>query len=201
MSRPPDNDREAEGAQLLEEVIARVRGVTRETLDVQVGEAYLELKRLAHRALRYERDSATLNTTGLVNEAYAHLAAKDGLRWNDRRHFLAMAAVVMRHLVINRAKERLRLKRGGGAVHIPLEDAARGLRTEDAEELIRLDTLLDQLAGQSERAARVVECRFYAGLTVDETAEALGIAPATVKRDWLTAKGWLRRALGDAAPG
>lgn len=167
-------------------------------LNAEFAAAYDELRQVARRVLRFERETLSLNTTGLVNDAYLLLASQDRMRWRDRRHFLNVAAVVMRRLVIDRARERLSLKRGAGAAHLSLEEAAQ-LAHEDAGDLLRLDAVLDSLAQVSERAARVAECRFFAGLTVNETAEALGIAPATVNRDWATARAWLKRSLADSA--
>jgi RNA polymerase sigma-70 factor, ECF subfamily len=179
----------------LSEVLQHIEGIDRARLDALVGEAYGELRALAHRSLRFDRDAITLNTTALVHEAYAHLAAKDHLRWSGRAEFLALAAVVMRHLTINRARERVRLKRGGGAMHLSLDEIEHPIAAEEAEDLLRIDAAVERLAAAEPRAARVVECRFFAGLTLEETAEALGLSLATVKRDWTTARAWLRRAL------
>ena len=166
-------------------------------LNAEFAAAYEELRRVARRVLRFERETLSLNPPGLVNDTYLLLASQDRMRWRDRRHFLNVAAVVMRRLVIDRARERLSLKRGAGAAHLSLEEAAQ-LAHDDAGDLLRLDAVLDSLAQVSERAARVAECRFFAGLTVNETAEALGIAPATVNRDWATARAWLKRSLADS---
>jgi RNA polymerase sigma-70 factor, ECF subfamily len=176
-------------------VVQHIEGIDRERLDALVDNAYHELKGLAHRSLRFDRASVTLNTTGLVHEAYEHLAAKDRLRWESRAQFLALAAVVMRHLTINRAQERLRLKRGGGAVHLPIDEVESQLAGEDAEQLMCIDAAIEKLAAEQPRAARVVECRFFAGLSQEETADALGISLATAKRDWTLARAWLGRAL------
>lgn len=179
----------------LGDILQRIEGIDRARLDALVAEAYDELRALAHRSLRFDRNAITLNTTALVHEAYAHLAAKDHLRWSGRGEFLALAAVVMRHLTINRARERVRLKRGGGAVHVPLDEIENQIAADEAEDLLRIDAAVEKLAAIEPRAARIVECRFFAGLTQEETAEALGLSLATVKRDWTTARAWLSRAL------
>jgi len=156
---------------------------------------YDELAALAHRALRRERDNHTLSTTALVNEAYIKLAEQDRARWQNRGHFLAIASVVMRRILVNHAEARLADKRGNGAIHVSLDDAL-GVFTDDrAREIVEIDQLLDRLAAFDARAARVVECRFFAGLSVEETAETLNLSPGTIKRDWAAARAWLKREL------
>lgn len=191
MNRPDDNPDSGQAFQL-------PTSPSEASLSDEFTATYLELRRLAHGALRFERKSITLSTTSLVNEAFLSLSAQDRSRWNDRRHFLNLVAMVMRRIVINHARERMSLKRGAGANHLQIEEASDLLPIEEAKELIQLDSLLNQLALKSERAARVVECRFYGGLSVEETAEALGIAPATVKRDWTTARAWLKHKLDNS---
>ncbi len=160
---------------------------------------YQELSELAHRALRRERDNHTLSTTALVNEAYIKLAEQDRVRWQNRSHFLAIASVVMRRILVNYAEARLAGKRGSGAIHVSLDDTlgeASGVSTDDhAREIIEIDQLLERLAVFDARAARVVECRFFAGLSVEETAETMSLSPGTVKRDWAAARAWLKREL------
>ena len=127
-------------------------------------------------------------------EAYLRLVDVRRVSWQDRVHFLAMAGRMMRRILVDHARARTRDKRGGGAVHLPLS-AAIGVPDVSAEDLLTLDTLLSGLAAHDERKARVVECRCFAGLTVEETAEALGVSPATVKADWSFARAWLHREL------
>lgn len=157
---------------------------------------YDELHQIAHRQLSRESPGRTLQTTGLVHEAFAKLIGLRRIEFSDRTHFYALSARLMRQILTDYAKKRRTLKRRGD--HVPLrEDEAPG-RTDGEltmEALIDLDRALDRLASRSERQARVVECRFYAGMTVDETAEALEVSKATVKRDWQVARAWLNREL------
>ena len=154
---------------------------------------YEELRVLAHRYLRRERADHTLNTTALVHEAYLNLVGKQ-TPWENRNHFFAVAAHAMRHILIDYARRRNREKRGGGVQNIPLDKAI--VFSEDRmEDLLALDLALQQLEQKEQRLGRIVECRYFAGLTIAETAEALEISPATVKRDWLVAKAWLKKAL------
>jgi len=157
---------------------------------------YEELKRVAHRHLRGERTEHTLGTTALVHEAYLELAKLDHVRWPGRPYMLAAASKAMRRILIDYAVARRAQKRGGGAQAEPLDDAV-AMALARGDELLALDEALERLAGVNERYGRVVECRFYGGMSVEETAEALGTSPATVKRDWTVARAWLNRELGD----
>ena len=154
---------------------------------------YEELRRLAHHYMRGERTGHTLQTTALVNEVYLRLAGIDGLRWRDRAHFFAMAATLMRRVLVDYARQRGREKRGAGVSVTSLGDHA--VAPQPAVDIIALDEALERLAVADPQQSRVVELRFFAGLSVEETAEALGISPATVKRDWATAKLWLYNEL------
>ena len=154
---------------------------------------YDELYRLAH-VVRGPQVGATLNTTALVHEAYLQLLPSKDLAWNDRAHFFSVAARAMRQVIVRAAERRLAQKRGGGEIQVVFEEAVHGA-TLQAEEVIALDEAIEQLAAFAPRQARIVECRFFAGLTVEETAEALGIGSATVKRDWRTARAWLTHRL------
>jgi RNA polymerase sigma factor (TIGR02999 family) len=151
---------------------------------------YDELRRVAHRALARERADHTLTTTALVHEAYLRLAAQDAARWNDRSHFLALAATAMRRVLVDYARRQKRLKRGGDLRAVTFTDAMQ-LADERADALLALDDALARLARLSERLAGVVECRFFGGMTAEETAEALQITTRTVERDWRKARGWL----------
>jgi RNA polymerase sigma-70 factor, ECF subfamily len=154
---------------------------------------YEELRRLAHHYMRGERAGHTLQTTALVNEAYLRLAGLDELRWRDRTHFLAMAASLMRRVLVDYARQRGRAKRGVGvALTSPDQNAAA---PEPAVDIVALDEALARLATVDPQQSRVVELRFFAGLSVEQAAETLGISPATVKRDWATAKLWLYNEL------
>ncbi len=154
---------------------------------------YEELRRLAHHYMRGERTDHTLQTTALVNEVYLRLAGIDGLQWRDRAHFFAMAASLMRRVLVDYARQRRRDKRGGGVTLVSLDGNAAA--PQSSVDVVALDQALERLAAVDPQQSRIVELRFFAGLSVDETAESLGISPATVKRDWATAKLWLYQAL------
>jgi len=155
---------------------------------------YEELRRLAGAYLRQERAGHTLQPTALVHEAYLKLVDQTRVRWQDRTHFFAVAATSMRRILINHARDRNRDKRGGGAHRVPLEDLTQAAELSDAA-LLDLDEALVKLAALDGRKARVVEFRFFAGLSVEQTAELLENSPATVKRDWEFARAWLLREL------
>lgn len=167
-----------------------------DVLDRLMPIVYDELRRIAHGQLRSERPGHTLNTTALVHEAYLKLVNINQVDWRDRAHFFAMAARLMRRILIDYARGKRREKRGGDAVHVELADAFDLSAPVPAEELIALEDALARLEAQSERQCRVVECRCFAGLTLEDTAETLGISVATVKRDWDFARAWLNRELG-----
>ena len=155
---------------------------------------YDELHRLAHRFLRRERGGHTLQTTALVNEAYLRLVDQRNLRWQNRAHFFAIAAQLMRRILIDYARRRQYAKRGGGAPHVSLDEAAV-LSEERATDLIALDEALEGLASIDPQQSRVVELRFFGGLTIEETAEVLKLSHDMVKREWSTAKAWLYREM------
>jgi RNA polymerase sigma-70 factor (ECF subfamily) len=155
---------------------------------------YDELRRLAGHYLRRERSGHSLQATALVNEAYLRLVDYKRMRWENRAHFFAVSAQLMRRILVDHAR-RHNLKRGGGVPHVPLEETAivGGGR---AENLVALDDALHALARMDARKARVVELRFFGGLSVEETAEVLQVSPGTVMRDWSTARAWLYREMG-----
>jgi len=173
---------------------------------------YDELRAIAHRQLRLERDSHTLTTTGLVNEAYLRLAQQRQTRWNDRAQFFAIAARVMRRVLLDYARQHRAAKRGGAARQVTLDDVDHapeaglaaggviGVADERAELLVMIDEALTRLGAVDQRLVEVVECRFFGGLSEDETAAALGVTARTVRRDWVKAKDWLRRALDSEQP-
>ena len=154
---------------------------------------YDELRRLAHRQMARERPGHSLQATALVNEAYMKLVNQNEVRWQNRAHFFALASQVMRHILVDYARNRHRAKRGGGQ-KVSLDEAmiASG---ERAAELVALDDALNELAAIDPRRSRVVELRYFGGLSVEETAEILNVSPITVMRDWNTAKAWLFRAV------
>ena len=156
---------------------------------------YDELREIARRQRRRERSDHTLNTTAVVHEAYLRLAAQRCASWDDRAHFLAAAAGMMRRVLVDHARRRLAGKRGGALVAVALDDAAGAVDARD-ESIVARDDALGRLAAIDARLARVVECRFFGGLTEPETATALGVTERTVRRDWVKARGWLHAALG-----
>jgi RNA polymerase sigma factor (TIGR02999 family) len=160
---------------------------------------YEELRRIAHSHLRKERTGHTLGTTALVHEAYLKLVDISRVEWRDRVHFLSMAARAMRRILIDYARQHRAERRGSGVTPIALDDALDLSVDAQADELIALDEALTRLGGLSPRLVQVVEHRFFAGMSEDETAEALQLTSRTVRRDWVKARGWLRQALGGGA--
>jgi RNA polymerase sigma factor (TIGR02999 family) len=163
------------------------------SVDDFVARHYDELRRLAHRYLRRERSDLTLQTTGLVNEAYLRLASTAGIRADEKTRFFALAATTMRRVIVDHARSRRRQKRGGDQGRVPLEDVEWMLSDDEAEELVALDEALSRLEQINPRGSEVVQYRFFGGLTLDETAELLGVSVKTVQRDWLAARAWLRK--------
>jgi RNA polymerase sigma factor (TIGR02999 family) len=167
-------------------------------LDEVFALVYEELRRLAKSQRRRWEGDYTLDTTALVHEAYLKLVDQGKAEWNSRGHFMAVAATAMRQILVNYAERRQALKRGGGQQDVTLDDSqgdANPVTAEVADEVIALHKALKELAKLNERQARVVEARFFAGLQIEETATALGISPATVKRDWTMASAWLHRQI------
>ena len=162
-------------------------------IDELVPLLYEELRRLARAQLRRERIGHTLDTTGLVNEAYLRLAGQPGLAPVDRAHFFGIASSTMRRILVDHARRRNRQKRGLGEVPVPLDEIEAFLSAEEADELIVLDEALERLRAVNQRAADVVQHRFFAGLGLEETAELLHVSAKTVQRDWLAARAWLRK--------
>jgi RNA polymerase sigma factor (TIGR02999 family) len=157
---------------------------------------YDELRRLAHRHLARESTGRTLSTTELVHEAYLRLIDQTRVAWTGRAHFMGIAAIAMRRILVDRARGRRRLKRGGTSVRVPLESVDLSA-DERADLVVALDEALDRLRELDERQARVVECRFFGGMTEEETAESLGIGLRTARRDWAKARSWLYTELYD----
>jgi len=155
---------------------------------------YDEIRRIAHRYVRREREGQTLQTTALVNEAYLRLAGSASISWQNRAHFFAVTAQVMRRILIDHARRRQYVKHGGDAQRVSFEVAiseAAQMSQPRAAELLALDEALDELAGLDPRKSRVVELRYFGGLSIEETAKVLGASPMTVRRDWRAAKAWL----------
>jgi RNA polymerase sigma factor (TIGR02999 family) len=156
---------------------------------------YDELRAMAERQLRRERSDHTLSATALVHEAYLKLVDQSRVTWQNRAHFYAIAAQAMRRILINYAERRVAAKRGGGQIRVTLTDGIEGPE-QRAEDLVALDRALDRLAELDARQSKVVEMRFFAGLTHEEIAEVLGVSVPTVRRDWRMARAWLSRELG-----
>ena len=159
---------------------------------------YEELRRLASSYMRGERPDHLLQTTALVHEAYLRLIEQPEANYETRNHFFAVAAQVMRHVLVDYARARSRAKRGSGVPTVPLEDVAV-ISPERAEELLAVDSALEGLMAFDLRKGRIFELRHFGGLSVDEAAQVLNVSPATVARDWRMAKAWLRRAIGSGA--
>ena len=189
MGPDPDSADSACVAQLLADLAAQ----DPRALDRLVPIVYGELRRLAHYHLQGERAPHTLQTTALVHEVYVRLAGIKGLQWRDRAHFFALAGTLMRRVLVDYARRQKRGKRGGGVAVTSLDDHA--IAPAPSVDIVALDEALQRLAAADPQQGRVVELRFFGGLSIDETAEALGISAATVKRDWTTAKTWLHHEL------
>ncbi|MEM6785239.1 MAG: sigma-70 family RNA polymerase sigma factor [Bacteroidota bacterium] len=172
-------------------------GGNRDAFDDLFAQVYDELRRLARYHLRQERSNHTLSTTALVHEAYIKLVRQENAQWQNRAHFYAVASQAMRRLLISHARKRNAQKRGGDVARVTLnEHLVEGAMQDD--QLLALDEALSRLEQLSPRQSRVVECRFFGGLSVEETAAALSISEATVKRDWRVAKAWLYRELQES---
>ncbi|HEY0461381.1 MAG TPA: sigma-70 family RNA polymerase sigma factor [Pyrinomonadaceae bacterium] len=156
---------------------------------------YDELRRQAHRFLQRERREHTLQTTGLVHEAYLRLVDQKKDFWESRSQFFGIAATLMRRILIDYAKQKQRVKRGGAERDLPLEDALTVAVSKTSFDLLALDEALNRLAEKEEQLARIVELRFFSGLDVPETAKVLNVSESTIKRDWAMAKAWLHREL------
>jgi RNA polymerase sigma factor (TIGR02999 family) len=170
------------------------RGGDRNDLEALLPLVYDELRRLAHYHLRNERPGHTLQTTALVHEAYFRLVGQDLPEWESRAHFFAIAAQLMRQILVDYARRRRASKRGSGVCMLTLDDALALSRRKDVD-VIALDDALNTLAERDPRQSRVVELRFFAGLSLEETSEVMGIATATVQRDWTMARAWLHREI------
>ena len=185
MTLSPDN---------LTDLLREWRDGDKAALDKLTPLVYDELRRIAHRYVRRERNGHTLQTTALVNEAYMRLAGERKIEWENRAHFFAVTARVMRHILTDYARRRSYAKRGGEARQVPLAEAYV-MSEERAAELVVLDEALAELAKLDPRKSRVVELRYFGGLSLEETAEVLEVSLMTVRRDWRAAKAWLFRSM------
>lgn len=163
-------------------------------LDQLVPLVYPELRRLAKRHMRREAPGHTLETSALINEAYLKLVDQQNVEWQNRAHFFAVAAQVMRHILVDHARTRNYAKRGGGATKLPLDEAT-ALTAQRAAELIALDDALKDLSALDPRRSQIIELRFFGGLSMEETAEVMNISPSTVQREWRAAKAWLHHTM------
>ena len=176
------------------ELLVAWSGGDKKALDELMQIVYEELRRLAHRQLAKERRGHTLQTTALVNEAYLKLVDQKRVKWQGRSHFFALSSQLMRRILVDYARSRQYAKRGGGKSALPLDEALI-VAPERASEMIALDEALTELAKHDERKARIVELRFFSGMSIDETSELLGVSPGTVMKDWTLAKAWLQREM------
>jgi RNA polymerase sigma factor (TIGR02999 family) len=177
------------------DLLTELRNGRHEALDRLFPLVYQELRSIAHRALGPRQTSATLGTTALVHEAYLKLVDQSRAEWNDRAHFYAVAAMAMRQILVDHARARRALKREGKWRRLSLDEVNLPVEEDQAQAVLELDGALTKLARLDQRLAKVVECRFFGGLTEEETAEALGVTARTVRRDWVKAKGLLYEEL------
>jgi len=180
------------------QLLGRWRGGDREALDALVPLVYDELKRIAQRYLRNERPGHTLQSTALVHEAYVRLTNQELPQWQNRAHFFAVAAQLMRQILVDHARAHRADKRGGGACKLTLDEAEQNPQPVDVD-VIALDDALKTLTEMDPQQGKVVELKFFGGLSIEDTAEVLGVSPSTVKRDWITARAWLHRELDRSA--
>lgn len=167
-------------------------------LEALLPRVYDELKAIAANKMRNERADHTLQPTALVNEAFLRLVDQKRVQWQGRAHFCAVAANMMRRILVDHARRKAADKRGAGMGRIPLDNAFAASPGENPVDIVALDDLLEQLAKLNQRHAQVVELRFFTGMTVEETAHVLGVSPATVKNDWRTARAWLMANLDES---
>ena len=191
MPSAPDHD--------ITRLLDSLRGGDRSAVDALFPLVYGELRMLARQQLMRERPGHTLDSVALVNEAYIKLAGQGEVPLENRAHFFAVSARAMRAILVDYARARSAVKRGGGSVAVPLDDVAELLSVEQAEHVAQLDEALARLAEVDDEASRAVECLYFAGLTIEETAHALGLSVATTRRRWSFAKAWLGRELGEAS--
>ncbi len=180
-------------------LLAGMKGQDSQALAKLVPLVYRELKGLAAHFLQEERQGHTLQPTALVNEVYLRLCDQNA-KWQNRAHFMAVAGQLMRRILVDYARQRVATKRGGHEQRFDLEECDLAVNVEQSEEILAIDECLERLAQLDSQQARVVEMRYFAGMTVEETAQALSISPRTVKREWAMAKAWLRIEISSRIP-
>ena len=188
---------DSSNGQDITELLAAWGGGDQAAFERLVPLVYAELKRIARRHMNRESEGHVLQTTALVHEAYVKLVSQKGAKWQDRAHFFAVSSQQMRRILVDTARSRIRQKRGSGAVVVSLDDAP-ALSMSRAAEFVALDDALTELAKLDQRRSRVVEMRYFGGMSVEETAQALNISPDTITRDWKAAKAWLYAELNRA---
>lgn len=176
------------------ELLRRWSGGDEQARDALVPLVYDELRQVARRNLRSQRRDHTLQSTALVHEAFLRLVNQESVRWDDRIHFFAVASHIMRRIIVDHARKRSAAKRGGNAVTLLLDDQVAPAK-QRALDVVALDDALNELSKISPQLGRIVEMRFFAGFSIEETALAMGVSPATIKRDWAMARAWLYREL------
>jgi RNA polymerase sigma factor (TIGR02999 family) len=189
---------QGESSNPVTELLVRWREGDREAMESLMPLVYSELRRLAHYYLQRERSDHTLQSTALVHEAYLRLTGQNPPQWQNRAHFFGIAAHVMRQILVEYARGHAAEKRGGGACKLALDDALELPGKVDVD-LIALDGALERLTELDAQQSRIIELRFFAGLTIEDTSEVMGISPATVKRDWRSARAWLHREIARSA--
>jgi RNA polymerase sigma factor (TIGR02999 family) len=180
-------------------LLVRWRGGDRDALDALMPIVYTELRSMAHRYLQRERSDHTLQSTALVHEAYVRLVGQKLPEWQNRAHFFGVAARLMRQILVEYARGHQAAKRGGNACKVTLDEGAMVAQQADLDVVV-LDEALQELAKLDQQQSRIVELRFFGGLSIDDTSEVLGISPATVSREWSTARIWLHREISRRAP-
>ncbi len=202
-----DAEKPREPGSAITDLLRLASGGNRSAFDRLLPLVYDELNRLAHVKLLFERRGHTLNTTALVHEAYLKLVDQTRVEWQSRHHFFAVASEAMRRILVDHAKAKTALKRGGKAPHASLDEAGHVPADEpdpgfdQAGDLIALDDALQRLQGFNPQGARIVQYRFFGGLSTEEVADVMGVSERTVRRAWTVAKAWLRRELGDSMDG
>jgi len=186
---------ETPGPQSVTKLLVDWQNGDQQALDNLIPIVYAELRTIARRYLSHEAASHTLQSTALVHETYFKLVGQQRMRWQNRAQFFGIAAQMMRRILVDHARHQARDKRGGGATKLSLDEAMATVEPASDVDLLALDEALTELAQIDPRGARIIELRFFSGLTLDETAEVLGISSGTVKRDWSTARSWLYREM------